>query len=51
MSQKLWVEYKMAEKTFGPTRVSIDGFEYVDDFLREIKMEFALSVLISQLTP
>ena len=29
---KLWVEYQTPAKTFGPTRVSIEGCEYVDDF-------------------
>ena len=41
MAQKLWVAYETAEKTFGPTRVSIDGCEYVDDLLDAIKKKFA----------
>jgi hypothetical protein len=32
MSKKLWVAHVTPSKTFGPTRVSIDGCEYVDDF-------------------
>jgi hypothetical protein len=30
-------------KTFGPTRVSIDGCDYVDAFLEEIKKKFEIS--------
>jgi hypothetical protein len=44
MSQKLWVSYVTPAKTFGPTRVSIDGCEYVDDLLTEIKKESQLSI-------
>jgi hypothetical protein len=44
MSQKLWVSYVKPAKTFGPTRVSIDGCEYVDDFLKEIKKESQLCI-------
>ena len=44
MSQKRWVSYVTPAKTFGPTRVSIDGCEYVDDFLKEIKKESQLSI-------
>jgi hypothetical protein len=36
MSQKLWVAHKTPAKTFGPTRVSIEGCEYVDDFLNSL---------------
>ena len=36
MSQKLWVAHATTAKTFGPTRVSIDGCEYVDDFLNSL---------------
>ena len=32
MFQKLWVLHITTAKTFGPTKVSIDGCEYVDDF-------------------
>jgi len=32
MSKKLWIAHQTAEKIFGPTRVSFDGCEYVDDF-------------------
>jgi S-formylglutathione hydrolase FrmB len=31
-SQKLWVQYVTPARTFGPTRVSIDGCEDVADF-------------------
>ena len=44
MSRKLWVAYKTPARTFGPTRVSIDGCEYVDDFLKEIKKESQLPI-------
>ena len=37
-------------KTFGPTKVSVEGCEDVDDFLKEIKKIFALSVPVSRLT-
>jgi hypothetical protein len=50
MPQKLWVQHNTAGKIFGPTRVSIDGCEYVDDFLKEIKKEFEISGASSQLT-
>ena len=32
MSQKLWVAHATPAKTFGPTRVSIEGCSDVDDF-------------------
>ena len=32
MSEKLWVAHQTPERTFGPTRVSIEGCEYVDEF-------------------
>ncbi len=41
MSQKLWVQHHTTTKTFGPSRVSIDGCEYVYDFLKEIKKEYS----------
>jgi hypothetical protein len=44
MSQKLWVSYVTPAKTFGPTRVCVDGCEYVDDFMKEIKKESQLSI-------
>ena len=44
MSQKLWVSYVTPAKTFGPTRVCVDGCEYVDDFIKEIKKESQLSI-------
>jgi len=44
MSKKLWVEHITATNTFGPTRVSIDGCEYVDDLLEEIKKKSQLSI-------
>ena len=44
MSQKLWVQHITTAKTFGPTRVSIQGCEYVDDLLKEIKKESQLSI-------
>ena len=44
MSKKLWVAYEAPEETFGPTRVSIEGCEYVDDFLKEIKKESQLAI-------
>jgi hypothetical protein len=50
MSQKLWVQHITAAKTFGPTRVSMDGCEYVDDFLKEIKKEFEIPGPSSHLT-
>jgi hypothetical protein len=50
MSQKLWVQHITTAKTFGPTKVSIDGCEYVDDFLKEIKKEFEISGPSSHLT-
>ena len=31
MSKKLWIAYQTLAKRFGPTRVSIEGCEYVDD--------------------
>jgi hypothetical protein len=43
MSQKLWVQHITTAKIFGPTRVSIDGCEYVDDFLKDIKKESQLA--------
>jgi hypothetical protein len=50
MSQKLWVQHNTTAKTFGPTRVSIEGCEYVDDFLKEITKEFEISGPSSHLT-
>ena len=44
MSQKLWVQHKTPAKTYGPTRVSIDGCDYVDDFIKEIKKESQLAI-------
>ena len=31
MSQNVWVAHDAHAKTFGPTKVSIEGCEYVDD--------------------
>ena len=42
MSQKLWVEHETPAKTFGPTRVSTKGCDYVDDFLENIKKKFEI---------
>ena len=47
---KLWVSYVTPAKIFGPTRVSVDGCEYVDDFLEEIKKKFEIPVPASHLT-
>ena len=44
MSQKLCVQQITTAKTFDPTRFSIDGCEYVDDFLKEIKKESQLAI-------
>ncbi|KAJ2985958.1 hypothetical protein HDV02_000277 [Globomyces sp. JEL0801] len=41
-SQKIWVAYETPEMTYGPTRVSIDGCEYVADLLNEIKEVFGI---------
>jgi hypothetical protein len=40
-SQKLWVQHQTNAKTFGPTKVSIEGCDDVDDLLKEIKKEFS----------
>ena len=40
MPQKLWVEYKTAERSF-IDKVLADECEYVDDFLEEIKKKFS----------
>lgn len=50
MSKKLWVAHATTAKAFGPTRVSIDVCEYVDDFLKEIKKEFEIPGPSSHLT-
>ena len=47
--QKLWVQHITTAKTF-IDKVSIDGCEYVDDFLKEIKKEFEISGPSSPLT-
>ena len=44
MSQKIWVAHETPAKTFGPTRVSIDGCSDVDDFLEEIKKKSQLCI-------
>ena len=44
MSQKLWVAHATTAKTFGPTRVSIDGCQYVDDFLNTLYQRPLLSI-------
>ncbi|KAI8893780.1 hypothetical protein BC833DRAFT_607256 [Globomyces pollinis-pini] len=49
-SQKLWVQHQTTAKTSRPTKVSFDDCADVDDFLRKIKKEFALTVPASQLT-
>ena len=43
MSQKLWVEYRTAGRSF-ITKVSTDGCEHLDDFLKEIKKEFSFTL-------
>ena len=45
-SQKLWVAYETSGTTFGPTRVSIDGCQYVDDFkgIRGNKTDFIVAI-------
>jgi hypothetical protein len=49
-SQKLWIQHQTTAKTYGPTRVSTNGCEYVDDFLKESKKEFEIPGPASQLT-
>ena len=44
MSEKLWVAHQTTAKTFGPSRVSIDGCEYVDDFLNTLYQRRLLSI-------
>jgi hypothetical protein len=44
MSQRLWVQHITTAKPFGPTRVSIDGCEYVDDFLNSLYGRTLLSI-------
>jgi hypothetical protein len=39
MSQKLWVAHDTPAKRFGPTRVSIQDCEYVDDFKGIIEIQ------------
>ena len=41
MSHKHFVKLQLGNKVFGPTRVSTEGCEYVDDFEKEIKKEFS----------
>jgi hypothetical protein len=36
MSQKLWVQHETPVKTYGPTRVSIDGCTYIAQFLNTL---------------
>ncbi len=43
-SQKLWVQHITAGKTFGPTRVSIQGCEYVDDLKVSIRNNPELAI-------
>ena len=50
MSQKLWVQHQTTAKTYGPTKVPIDGCADIDDFLKEIKKEFEIPGPASQLT-
>ena len=49
MSRKLWIAYETPAKRF-IDKVSIEGCEYVDDFLEEIKKKFEISGPASQLT-
>ena len=44
MSQELWVAHEALTKRFGPTRVSIEGCDYIDDFLKEIRKESQLAI-------
>jgi hypothetical protein len=44
MSQKLWVSYVTPAKTFGPTKVSIDGCSDVDDLLNTLYEKPLLSI-------
>jgi hypothetical protein len=43
MSQKLWVQHETPSKTF-LDKVSFQGCDYVDDFLKEIKKESQLAI-------
>ena len=43
-SQKLWVEHQTTEKTYGPTRITIEGCEYVDDFLNTLYQRPLLAI-------
>ncbi len=43
-SQKLWVQHITTARTFGPTKVSIEGCDDLDDFLKEIKKESQLAI-------
>jgi hypothetical protein len=35
----LWVQHETPGRTSGPTKVEMDGSEFVDDFVKEIKKE------------
>ena len=45
MTTKLWVQHQTTERTFGPSRVSIQDCEYVDDFLIKLYDSPILSIL------
>ena len=44
MSQKLWIQHQTTAKTYGPTKVTIDGCEYVDDFKVAIRNNRELAI-------
>ncbi|KAI3636362.1 hypothetical protein MIR68_005714 [Amoeboaphelidium protococcarum] len=44
MSQKIWVQHKTASKTYGPTKITIDGLNDVDDLIKDIKRETQLNI-------
>ncbi|KAI3648625.1 hypothetical protein MP228_006479 [Amoeboaphelidium protococcarum] len=44
MSQKIWVQHKTASKTYGPTKITIDGLNDVDDLIKEIRKETQLNI-------
>ena len=48
--QKLWVAYVTSKRTFGPSRVSTQGCEYVDDLLDKLKEKFDIPGPPSHLT-
>ncbi|KAI3649871.1 hypothetical protein MP228_005503 [Amoeboaphelidium protococcarum] len=44
MSQKIWVQHKTASKIYGPTKITIDGLNDVDDLIKEIRKEPQLNI-------